>query len=287
MKIMAKGMIKRTAEKKGVPWTRRYEDLEASEVYEIFPEIENCSVEYPSYYTLQFHGYEEGNLNWKAAFEVESATDVMCLRTWRDEDITPEVATTRMKNNIAYAVLEYSKSARAVKDVLDVGCSVGVSTRWLAEAFPSASCTGLDLSPYFLSVAELVERRTADQRPGRRIKYMHAKAEATGLPSKSYDLVNVQYVVHECPAEATVNIVREAWRLLRPGGMLAVIDQDPRSRTLQNLPPLLFTLLKSTEPWCDEYLTMDLEGVFESEGFKNVAYVPVDHRHRSIMGIKR
>ncbi|CAD7701305.1 unnamed protein product [Ostreobium quekettii] len=289
MKVIAKGIMKSTAEKRGVPWRRRCKDLEASEVYEIFPEIEDVSIEYPSYYTMQFHGYEEGNLSWTAAFEIESATEVIYLRNWNNEDITPEVAMARMKNNIVGAILEYTKSApvRLIEDVLDVGCSVGMSTRWLAEAFPSASCTGLDLSPYFLSVAELCERKTTDQRPGRRIRYVHSNAEATGLPSKSYDLVNMQFVVHECPAATTVDIVREARRLLRPGGMLAVTDLDPRSRVMQNTPPLLYTLRKSMEPWYDEYLSMDFEGMMESEGFENVQYVPVTHRHRSVMGIKR
>lgn len=42
------------------------------------------------------------------------------------------------------------------QDLLDVGCSAGVSTRYLRAAFPdAASVTGLDLSPQFLSVATL------------------------------------------------------------------------------------------------------------------------------------
>ena len=42
--------------------------------------------------------------------------------------------------------------------VVDVGCSTGISTRWLAAQFPEAEITGLDLSPYFLAVAEWEER---------------------------------------------------------------------------------------------------------------------------------
>lgn len=40
-----------------------------------------------------------------------------------------------------------------------MGCSTGLSTRWLAAQFPAAQVTGLDLSPYFLAVAELERRR--------------------------------------------------------------------------------------------------------------------------------
>lgn len=31
------------------------------------------------------------------------------------------------------------------------------------------------------------------------------------------------------------------------------------SATIQNLPPAIFTLMKSTEPWSDEYYSYDLE----------------------------
>ena len=43
-------------------------------------------------------------------------------------------------------------------EVLDLGCSAGIGTRRLADAFPAAHVTGLDLSPHFLAVAELRER---------------------------------------------------------------------------------------------------------------------------------
>ncbi len=43
--------------------------------------------------------------------------------------------------------------------IVDMGCSTGLSTRWLAAQFPQAQVTGLDLSPYFLAVAELERRR--------------------------------------------------------------------------------------------------------------------------------
>ena len=49
--------------------------------------------------------------------------------------------------------------AQRFDDILDIGCSAGISMRALAEAFPeAASVAGLDLSPHFLAVAEYRER---------------------------------------------------------------------------------------------------------------------------------
>lgn len=57
-----------------------------------------------------------------------------------------------------------------------------------------------------------------------------------------------------------------------------------RSKTIQNLPPVLFTLMKSTEPWSDEYYAFDLEQAMREVGLRDVATFEADHRHRVVFG---
>jgi SAM-dependent methyltransferase len=90
------------------------------------------------------------------------------------------------------------------------------------------------------------------------VAYEHGLAEATRHPAGAFDMVALQFVIHECPQAATRAFVAEAARLLAPGGSLVVVDNDPRSATIQNLPAPIFTLMKSTEPWSDEYYSLDL-----------------------------
>lgn len=169
-----------------------------------------------------------------------------------------------------------------IADILDVGCSVGVSTRFLADKFPLANVIGLDLSPYFLAVAQYKEkRRPLREKP---IKWIHANGEATGLPSASLDIVSSSFVTHECPQTAIRNLLKEAFRVLRPGGTVALTDNSPKSKILQNLPPVLFTLMKSTEPHLDEYYLMDLENTMVEIGFIHVRSVLTDPRHRTVTG---
>ena len=59
-----------------------------------------------------------------------------------------------------------------------------------------------------------------------------------------------------------------------------------RSETIQNLPPALFTLMKSTEPWSDDYYPMDVEAALHAAGFANVVTEEADHRHRAVLGLK-
>lgn len=119
----------------------------------------------------------------------------------------------------------------------------------------------------------------------KRIRYVHGIAENSGYPAASWDMVAFQFVIHECPQQTIRDFIAEAKRIVKPGGVLTFVDNDPRSKTIQNLPPALFTLMKSTEPWSDEYYSFDLVAAMEEAGFKNVTYVPTDHRHRAVMGI--
>lgn len=45
---------------------------------------------------------------------------------------------------------------------------------------------------------------------------------------------------------------------------------------------MLFTLMKSTEPFLDEYFLTDLEGRMREVGFVNIKSVLTDPRHRTV-----
>ncbi|XP_071711698.1 uncharacterized protein [Rutidosis leptorrhynchoides] len=250
-----------------------------SGVYKEMGSVENPSVVYPDYYLNPFHAYDEGNLSWLAAAEAEAATLSIAKRA------IPEASTITEANEIVRGnwlnVIEkhhyqYSGNLK-IRDILDVGCSVGFSTRCLADKFPSAKLTGLDLSPYFLAVAKYKEKKNPPRTNP--FQWIHANGESTGLDSQSFDIVSIAYVFHECPQKATINLVKEAFRLLRPGGTFAVTDNSPKSKKLQELSPVLFTLMKSTEPFLDEYYLLDLEKAVKDAGFVNVQTTLTDPRH--------
>jgi ubiquinone/menaquinone biosynthesis C-methylase UbiE len=54
--------------------------------------------------------------------------------------------------------------------------------------------------------------------------FIQANAEDTNLPDRTFDLVTVMYAFHEAPREGRERILREARRLLQPGGTLAIVD---------------------------------------------------------------
>ena len=282
----ARQLIIRTAERNGIPWRRRRQELLAA-ARPLLEASRDPAVQPPGYYLACFHAYEQGNLCWQAAAEAEQATDAMALRVWPEEKLQPAVAQRRLREAI-FALIEPSL-ASPLREVLDLGCSVGVSTQalagWLRRRQEGGGeqpprVRGLDLSAHMLAVARVRDGQ------GLVDGWIHARAEDTGLPSGSIDLITLQFVCHELPQVATHGVLAEAARLLRPGGVLAMVDQDPGSAVLQRLPAPVATLLKSTEPYIEAYFRLDMAAALEAAGFRQLRAAACDPRHR-VMVVNR
>ena len=296
----ARRLIIRTAEGRGIAWRQRRESLQAAA--EPLLAASTCpSLAMPPYYRARFHAYDQGNLCWAAACEAEQATDSMALRVWPEErDLGPEVAQRRLRRAI-FSAIEASLTG-PVRRALDLGCSVGVGTfalrEWLLERQAAEGdlpvVEGLDLSAQMLAVArvregELLAASSGAATPsGSRaslpaITWHHGAAEATGLPGAAYDLITLQFVCHELPQSATRAVLAEAARLLRLGGVIALVDQDPDSAVIRRLPAPIATLLKSTEPYLEDYFRLDLPAALREAGFQGVRCTAADPRHRVLV----
>lgn len=283
MQRQARQVLIKTAEKNGIPWRKNYQELEQSTAKDLLDSLTNQNLVYPDYYQVPFHAYDEGNLCWQAAFEAASATYSMGLRVWKDEDLTWQEAQQRLRCSFYKVLAKYTP--KTITNILDLGCSVGISTLALHRFFSQKQTSpintiGLDLSPYMLAVA-----KTTDTQP-EISQWLHALGESTGLDNNSLDMVTLQFVIHELPRHATKQIFQEVLRILKPGGIIGIVDNNPASPVIQGLPPVLFTLMKSTEPWSDDYYTFNVETALEEVGFDYQATVASDPRHRTIIAIK-
>lgn len=271
-KFQARNMMIKRAEKMGVPWRKEVQALKSRNWEAERAKVENMTLTYPDYYCTSFHAYEEGNLNWDAALEVEFAAYAVHATIWKGAG----------KNGDAQLRQSYHDIIRQLpispQSILDVGCSVGMSTFALQEVYPEAEVTGLDLSPHFLAVANYKSEEKASN-----IKWHHAQAEATGLPDQSFDLISAFLIFHELPQSAAKAIFQEARRLLRPGGYFTIMDMNPQAEAYGKMPPYILTLLKSTEPYLDDYFTLDIQAALVEAGFESPTITPNSPRHRTIV----
>jgi ubiquinone/menaquinone biosynthesis C-methylase UbiE len=272
-KSRARNMMIQRAEEIGVPWRKNVEKLRSHDWNKELAEVQNTQLTYPEYYLTSFHAYEKGNLNWDAALEVESAAYAVHAKIWPEAGAKGDPMLRQSYHDVLKEKVEIEP-----QDILDVGCSIGLSTFALQKNYPQAKITGLDLSPYFLAVAQYRARERNAQ-----IDWLHAAAETTGLPDASFDLVSSFLMFHELPQKPSKQIFREARRLLRLGGYFTIMDMNPRSQIYATMPPYILTLLKSTEPYLDAYFTLDIEQALVEAGFDTPSITCNSPRHRTIV----
>ncbi|MBV5260653.1 class I SAM-dependent methyltransferase [Synechococcus moorigangaii CMS01] len=272
-KNRARSMMIQRAEKLGVPWRENVATLKQRDWQEDFAAVANPRLDYPDYYLRSFHAYEEGNLGWEPALEVESASYSVHSTLFGE----PNVQGDMLLRDSYHQILKFNIDITPAK-IVDIGCSVGMSTEALHRIFPQAQLTGVDLSPYFLAVAKY---RTADYAD--RFTWCHAPGEDTRLPGQSFDLVSCSLIFHELPQTAAIAIFREAKRLLKPGGYFAMMDMNPQAEVYKKMPPYILTLLKSTEPYLDQYFSLDVAEELQRAGFDAPFIQENTPRHRTVI----
>ena len=150
--------------------------------------------------------------------------------------------------------------------ICDLGCGTGQYTLKLADRYPNAKITGVDLA---LAALQYAQRRAADR--GLDWQLVRAPAEDTGLPAESQDLVTSFILLHEVPPHAIKKIFAEAFRLLRPGGDMVFSDVAPyhnRSAYLAFLDD--WDAEHGNEPWWRTSATIDLAETAREVGFTDV-----------------
>jgi len=126
--LQARQLIIRTAERRGIAWRARREEL-VLQAEPLLASSTDAATQVPAYYRARFHAYQEGNLCWQAAGEAEQATDAMALRVWPGETLEPQDAQRRLRDAI-FAAIEPSLTG-PVHSALDI------AARWASAPWPS------------------------------------------------------------------------------------------------------------------------------------------------------
>lgn len=164
--------------------------------------------------------------------------------------------------------------------VLDLCCGAGASAIPAARAVgPAGRVTAIDVAEPLLRQA----RAKAAAEGLANIEFRRADATRTGLPAAGIDAVVCVFGVFfaaDMPA-----FVAEMWRLVRPGGVLAITTWGPGLfepantvfwESVRHVEPLLF---KAFNPW-DEITTPEaLAALFAAAGVPGAAAEPVAGEH--------
>lgn len=125
-----------------------------------------------------------------------------------------------------HAAVAEAAAAKPGAHVLEIGCGTGAVTERLVAR--GARVVALDQSPAMLARARA---RLADAPPGLVAWRECAAAEIDSLPAGGFDAVVASLCLSEMAGVERSFVLREAARLLRPGGVVVAADEvRPRRR---------------------------------------------------------
>jgi len=198
-------------------------------------------LDYPDYYRSQnFHGIKNGYLSVDAAVTYDPVT---------------RYALPPNEDWVRQGVIEHIQSHP--RRILDLACGTGSTTLALKQAFPNAEVIGIDLSPYMLVVAD--QKAIATNLP---IQFQQGQAEATGFPDESFDVVTASLLFHETPPAIALEVLRECFRLLKPGGEVVILDGNQGTLRQTEWLTEIFE-----EPYIKDYAAGSIDAWMGAAGF--------------------
>jgi ubiquinone/menaquinone biosynthesis C-methylase UbiE len=158
---------------------------------------------------------------------------------------------------------------------LEVGCGTGAVSRTLVESL-QLEVTGVDLSPVFIARAQELGKHL----PG--LRFMQGDGHRLTLPDASFDLVVFHTTLcHMLDPQAAL---REAHRVLRADGWLAVFDGDytTTSVAISNFDPLQCPVEAMVtnfvhNPWLTRRLSSMIKAIgFQVQSLRSHGYTQTD-----------
>ena len=151
--------------------------------------------------------------------------------------------------------------------ILDLGCGLGHNVLPMAEAFPQAKVTAVDVAAPMLRYGAA---RAASLGIDNLVFVQADCANLSEFEDASFDWIQSTMFLHETSARALPRVMAECRRLIAPGGLVIHIEQP---RYDEKMPPYEQAMrdwdaFNNNEPFWTTLHAIDLDRVMMNAGFK-------------------
>lgn len=152
--------------------------------------------------------------------------------------------------------------------IVDVGCTIGHNTLPWKQAFPDAEVHGLDAAAPCLRYGH-----ARAEALGVEIHFRQALCDALPYEDNSVDVVFSSMFLHELPTALITAFFAEAYRVLKPGGVLINMELPPNDA----LEPydafyLDWDCFYNNEPFYKDFRDLSYQGLCTDAGFTDADF---------------
>ena len=165
------------------------------------------------------------------------------------------------------------------RDILEIGGTVGHSSLPIAQAYPNAQMTIVDLGAPVLRYGLARAKSLGIDN----VRFVQASGEnLSEFPDASFDWIQTTMFLHELSNSALDNILRETRRLLRPGGIVLHVEQPQYTPDM----PLFEQVMRdwdafyNNEPFWSRMHEIDLDQHMVDAGFDRAKLI-----HGGVTGV--
>lgn len=205
---------------------------------------------YPDYYRRTFHWQTDGWFSKHSAHMYDGGVEFLFGGT---ADV--------MRRMIIPPVVDAVRGNNAPK-ILDVACGTGRFLRMLNQSLPDARLYGQDLSPFYIDYAR--DEALSDVSG---MQFKTENAEEMSYKNDTFDSVTNIFLFHELPSDVRRTVMKEVWRVLKPGGKFVVLDSAQLTESHELKLFLEAFPVMYHEPYYKGYLKDDIEGIMDECGF--------------------
>ena len=211
---------------------------------------------YPKYYLQNFHHQTDGYLSDLSANLYDLQVELLF-------NGAADAMRRRILAPLKLGLSEVASLNSSETKVLDVACGTGRTLRNIRGMLPKVSLHGMDLSPAYLRKAN----QLLSEIPGELPQLIQGNGESLPYSDQFCHGVTCVFTFHELPPEARQNVINEAFRVLKSGGVFIICDSIQAMENPDLMPMMENFPAMFHEPYYKSYIHDDLGERLTEAGF--------------------